>query len=107
MANTSKTTVNGNGTHENISVQDLSEQLEILKNDIAGLSTTLGEYTRAKGHEATATAKAKAHDLAEGGREKALEAQMQAEEFVRTQPASALGIAAGLGFLVGVFTARR
>lgn len=102
-----KATVNGNSNHENVSVQDLSEQLEILKKDIAGLSATLGEYTRAKGHEATATAKAKAQELATDGREKALEAQMQAEEFVRNQPASALGIAAGLGFLVGLFTARR
>ena len=105
MATTSKATLNGND--ENVSVQDLSEQLEILKRDIAGLSTTLGEFTRAKGDEATAAAKAKARDLAQDSREKFLEAQLHAEKFVHTQPASALGIAAGLGFLVGVFTARR
>ena len=32
---------------------------------------------------------------------------MRAEEFVRSQPTTALGIAAGIGFLFGLVTARR
>ena len=45
--------------------------------------------------------------LGEVVRAKAMGAQLQAEEFLKTQPGTASGIAAGLGFLVGLITARR
>lgn len=98
---------NGRATSKDVSIEDLANQIEVLKADISGLTSTIADYTKAKGAEASATAKTKAKEAVETGREKALEAQLHAEDFVRTQPATALGLAAGLGFLVGIFTARR
>jgi ElaB/YqjD/DUF883 family membrane-anchored ribosome-binding protein len=90
-----------------ISIDDLSSQIELLKKDIASLTSTIGELGKSKSAQAQAQAKKKVEDLTESGREKVMETQIQAEEFIRTQPGTALGIAAGIGFLVGLVTARR
>tara|TARA_R110002049_G_scaffold117332_2_gene270475 strand:+ start:52812 stop:53126 length:315 start_codon:yes stop_codon:yes gene_type:complete len=90
-----------------VSIDDLSAQIATLKNDVASLTATLGQYGKAKTEEMRKTATTTAHDLTDAGRAKALEAQKQAEEFIIAQPATALGIAAGVGFLVGLVTARR
>jgi len=92
---------------DNATVEDLSEQIAILKDDIAALTSTMTDVGRAKASTAVETAKTAAADLSEAGRSKAVETQEKAEEFVRTQPTTALGIAAGVGFLVGMITARR
>ena len=107
MATSSNTQKNGVSSKGDISVQDLSAQIDVLKSDLAGLTSALGEYTVAKSAEVKGNAKAKADELAAASKDKALEAQLHTEEFIRTQPATALGIAAGVGFLVGMFTARR
>ncbi len=96
-----------NGNNKDVSIDDLSDQISVLKNDIASLTSTLSSYGREKSHELTKTAKETVSDLSEAGRARALEAQSQAEEFVRTQPGTALGLAAGIGFLVGVVMSRR
>jgi ElaB/YqjD/DUF883 family membrane-anchored ribosome-binding protein len=98
---------NAANSAKDVSIDDLSAQLELLKADIAELTSTMGDYARSKKDKTQASAKRAVDDLAETGREKALETQLQAEEFIRTQPATALGIAAGIGFLVGLVTARR
>ena len=95
-----------NGT-KGATVEDLSTQIAILKDDIAALTATMGDVGKAKVAEASSTASATAADLAEAGRAKAVETQEKAEEFIRTQPTTALGIAAGIGFLVGLMTVRR
>lgn len=95
------------GKKTDITIDDLSAQIELLKSDISTLTSTLANYGKAKGTEVTEGAKACVRDLGDAGRERALEAQLQAEEFVRTQPGTALGIAAGIGFIVGLITARR
>ena len=91
----------------NVTVEDLSSQMEILKKDIAALTSSLGDYGKTKSQQMTRQAKDAVNDATTAGRVRALEAQASAEEFVRTQPATALGIAAGIGFLVGIVTARR
>lgn len=96
-----------NGKESDISVHDLSEQIKVLKSDISLLTSALGDYGKAKSAEASATATDAARDLADRGIHKAVETQKQAEDFIKTQPATALGIAAGVGFLVGLVTARR
>tara|TARA_R110002072_G_scaffold1309_11_gene10711 strand:- start:329 stop:649 length:321 start_codon:yes stop_codon:yes gene_type:complete len=106
MASTATATNRKKSNHD-VTVDDLSEQIAVLKSDIAALTNTLGAYGKAKTTEATETAKDTVDDLAAAGRVKAIETQKQAEEFIRTQPATALGIAAGVGFLVGLITARR
>ncbi len=96
-----------NAVNSEASIHEVSEQIKILQRDLAALTSTMGDYTAAKTAQVRDTAKEKASELASASRDKALETQMHAEEFVRTQPATALGIAAGVGFLVGMFTARR
>lgn len=102
MATTSKT-VNG----KDVTINDLSDEIATLKADIASLTGTLSEYGKAKGNEAAKTAKEAVSDATTAARVKALDAQAQAEDFIRTQPGTALGIAAGIGFLVGLVTSRR
>ena len=99
-----KSAVNG---ATNVTVDDLSEQITVLKNDIASLTSAVTEFSKAKGQAASDQVKATAADMSAAGRAKALEAQASAEEFVRTQPTAALGIAAGVGFIVGLMTVRR
>ncbi len=79
-----------------ITVDDLAAQIDTLKSDLSKLTHTLADFGVAKTEAATASAKMKA-----------TEAQLQAEDFVRTQPATSIGLAAGLGFLVGMIASRR
>lgn len=90
-----------------VSVQDLSAQIETLKADLAKLTSSVSSYGQAKAYEAKDTAQKRASELTEAGMNKAYETQKQAEDFVRTQPAAAIGIAAGIGFLIGIVSARR
>ncbi len=104
---------------------DVSAQLELIKADIAQLTTLLGQLTSHKRDEATARVRQTASDLKSAASEQATHARVraaetgehmqdmaeeyysQAEDAVRKQPAMAVGIAAGLGFLVGMMTTRR
>jgi|Cruoilmetagenom7_1024161.scaffolds.fasta_scaffold00162_26 ElaB/YqjD/DUF883 family membrane-anchored ribosome-binding protein len=94
-------------TGNDVSVEDLSAQITTLKNDLATLTQTMADLGAAKTTEAKQAAAQTAENLQNAGRDKILEAQLQAEDFVQKQPATSLGIAAGLGFLVGMITARR
>lgn len=96
-----------NGSNKSISVEDLSAQIDVLKNDLSTLTQALSEYGMSKSQDAKRAAQQTAADLQTAGRDKAREAQAQAEDFVHNQPATSLGLAAGLGFLVGMITARR
>lgn len=96
-----------NGSSKNISVEDLSAQIDVLKNDLSSLTQALSDYGVAKSQDAKRAAQQTAADLQAAGRDTAQKAQAQAEEFVHNQPATSLGLAAGLGFLVGMMTARR
>jgi ElaB/YqjD/DUF883 family membrane-anchored ribosome-binding protein len=93
MAKPDISSVTGN---KSTSIDDLAAQIETLKSDLSKLTHSLSDYGVAKTEAAAASA-----------RDKATEAQLHAEEFVRTQPATSIGLAAGLGFLVGMITARR
>ncbi len=90
-----------------VTVEDLSAQIAILKDDIAALTGSFSEFGKSTTRDAANQAKAAAHDYADLTKEKAIEAQKSAEDFVRTQPATALGIAAGVGFLIGLIATRR
>lgn len=93
---------------------DLNAQIATLRQDIASITDTLGamakaqkdsmseaaqkryDQARARGADAISSAQAQANALNE-----------QAHEFVQEKPALSLGMAAGLGFLVGVLTTSR
>lgn len=94
--------------------EDLQAQLAILRDDIATLKTTLAEFGRVQGSHLRAVANTKVNEAAAYGAAKAEDVQKAAaktyadtENAVRANPAAAVGIAAGAGFLVGLMTARR
>lgn len=96
------------------STDDLAQQIDSLRADISAIATTLGKMGRAQGEAAIHTARGKAQALkAEGdavyeaAAMRASEAAAQAEEAVRQRPATALGIAMGVGFLIGYLTGRK
>ena len=92
---------------------DVSEQIATLRGDIAALTQTIADLTKAKGDEAINTAKSKLSDVrdqaaeaSETPRLMAMELQDKTDAFIKKQPAAALGIAAGVGFLVGFIGSR-
>ena len=80
-------------THHALSeeIEKIAKHLATLRNDIEGLT---GSIARAGGHQA------------ERAQDAANEAMAALETAVRRNPASALGIALGIGFLVGVVIRR-
>jgi ElaB/YqjD/DUF883 family membrane-anchored ribosome-binding protein len=93
---------------------DLSKQVAVLREDIATLTAVVAEYSVAQGVHVKALVAERADDLAQSGRAAAESAKgaakvaySDAEDAIRANPASAVGMAAGLGFLVGLLTSRR
>lgn len=95
-------------------VEDLSRQIDALKGDIASIAQILSDMgrdqgaataervretaaeMRARGEAQLRHARAQAHDLGD-----------QAANAVRDQPAAAMGMAVGLGFILGFLTGRK
>ena len=93
---------------------DVSKQMSVLREDVSNLTELVAEYGRAQGQYAKQEAANTASAIAEAGKDAAQTAQTKAqdtfhnaEEAVRQNPTAAVGIAAGLGFLVGLIAARR
>lgn len=93
---------------------DLHDQIAIMRDDIATLTSTLADYGRAQGAHLRAVANDKVNEAAAKGaqsaeelRDAAAKTYADTEEAVRANPAVAMGIAAGAGFLIGMLTARR
>lgn len=93
---------------------ELNDQLATLREDIASLKSTMAEYGRAQGSHLRAVASDKVNEAAAKGAAKAEELRDVAtktysdtEDAVRQNPAAAVGIAAGLGFVVGLLMSRR
>ena len=96
------------------SVKDLEAQIAALKTDVSELTSTLGKLGREAGSEAKAraskaanSAKDSAYSTANAAGAEAKRYYGQAEAQVRENPAAAVGIAAGVGFLVGLVMARK
>ncbi|MBY5972027.1 DUF883 family protein [Pseudooceanicola marinus] len=92
----------------------IQAQLDAVRADIAELTRTLGAYGQAQKDQMTASARARAeklkHDAQAGLTEaeaRARGAYDQAESAVRENPASAMAIAGGVGFLLGLVLSRR
>ena len=93
---------------------DLATQMAVLREDIAALTAVVSDYGKAQGAELKSMVANKAAALADTGATAAKSAQAtakaaysDAEEAIRDNPTSAVGIAAGLGFLVGILLSRR
>lgn len=83
-------------TEEAPTIEDIAADLAALRADLAALVESKAAESRQSGVDLLDRLRA---DAERHGRE--------AEAVVRSQPGTALGIAAGLGFLVGLMAARR
>lgn len=101
MANDPKTTTK-TAAATAPSTEELSRQVETLKEDISRLTETLGSYGRSKGREYRAEAQRRATHY----RDEAQGRVDEIEAYVHQNPAQALGIAAGIGLLIGLFSRR-
>lgn len=95
-------------------VEDLAAQLDTLRGDISHLTGLLGDYGRDRVEQAGKSAKQHAADFRARAetdvdrlRSRAGDLAGDAENFMHERPATAIGIAVGLGFLVGLATSRR
>ncbi len=96
------------------SVEKLMEDLRRVVVDVEGLvkatagqaGEKLGE-ARAKAEDTLRAARERLSDFEETAREKAVEAAGEADRLVRDNPWQAVGIAAGVAFLLGILVSRR
>lgn len=112
MIDTAKTAAEDKAT-ANPTTEDLARQVEALKADISLLTESLGEYGRATGRHYKSEAQRRASGLrreaevrADHLRHVAEDRYDEIEHYVQENPATALGIAAGIGLLVGLMTRR-
>lgn len=103
-----------NRNADGVTSADLAKQVDVLRKDLGALTEIITDLGKSKGDDAVAAAKAKvdgvkekATDTADIARLQAMELQGQANDFIKNQPATALGIAAGIGFLVGFMGSRK
>ncbi len=92
----------------------IQQQLDAVRADIADLTRTIGAYGQAQKDQLSASAQARAEKLKQTAQDGAAEAELrarvayeQAETAVRDNPASAMAIAGGVGFLLGLVMSRR
>jgi ElaB/YqjD/DUF883 family membrane-anchored ribosome-binding protein len=71
--------------------EELADQIEAIRTDIQSLTSTVSRIANKQLGQA---------------QDRAVEAMSSAEDAIRENPVSAMAIAAGLGFLFGVFTRR-
>jgi len=96
------------------SVDKLMEDLRRVVVDVEGLvkatagqaGEKLGE-ARAKAEDTLRVARERLSELEEQARDKAVEAAGEADRLVRDNPWQAVGIAAGVAFLLGILVSRR
>jgi ElaB/YqjD/DUF883 family membrane-anchored ribosome-binding protein len=70
---------------------ELSNQIDAIRSDLQSLTSTVTRIAKGQVNRA---------------QDKAMETAYEAEEAIRRNPLQAVAIAAGLGFLFGVFTRR-
>lgn len=95
-------------------VDDLAAQLETLRGDMSQLTELLAGYGRDRaeqvGHstmQRAADLRARAGQDVERLRARAGDIAHDAENFMHERPATAIGLAVALGFVVGLVTSRR
>ena len=105
---------NGATNPKAATVGDLTDQIDALKTDIASITEILADIGSTKRDEAASKVRATAEDVKARGEKHLSDAQARAEdmgqqavEAVRQQPAAEVGIAVGVGFLMGFLTSRK
>ncbi|EAQ04847.1 hypothetical protein OB2597_06175 [Pseudooceanicola batsensis HTCC2597] len=116
MADTTATSngTGGKNSKAGASADDVKEQIAALQADVAELTRAVAGYGRARGEEARRAANRTADDMRARAEKMGHDAEAQlrsgyaqAESAVRENPTAAVGIAAGVGFLLGLISARR
>jgi ElaB/YqjD/DUF883 family membrane-anchored ribosome-binding protein len=99
---------------EEASVEKLMEDLRRVVVDVEGLlKATAGQVgekvgeARARAEETLVSARERLSELEESARERAMDAAGDADRYVRDNPWQAVGIAAGVSFLLGILVSRR
>ncbi|WP_161141409.1 DUF883 family protein [Propylenella binzhouense] len=94
-------------------VKSLSAQIDLLKTDISALAATLSDLARASAREGREKVERTADDYYREGRRQAdavlAEARAVGEEFedqISRNPLTAVLVALGLGFLIGMISSR-
>ncbi len=94
--------------------EDLQAQIALLRQDISAITETLGEMAKAQREDLTEAAQRRVDAARARGAQAVSTAQAQASalnaqahEFVYEKPGLSLGIAAALGFVVGILTTAR
>lgn len=97
-----------------VTTAELQKQIAALKNDISELTQTVSRYGKAQSDSLKAQARDGLRVVGERGQhqldaagEYAGMKYAETEDYIRENPAAAVGIAAGIGFLVGLLTSRR
>lgn len=88
-------------------LQDLNNQISVLRRDMSSLTSTIADLSKSKAADLSSIAREKAAETADQIAARARAVQAQANDFVAAQPGTALGIAAGAGFLVGMMLSGR
>ncbi len=95
-------------------VEQLSAQIDALKDDIANISETLLDMGSARREAAVKGASEKVAHLKSSSEKRLQEMQEKVEDIasrtgdaVRNQPATAVAIAVGVGFLLGFISGRK
>ncbi|MBB4302723.1 ElaB/YqjD/DUF883 family membrane-anchored ribosome-binding protein [Rhodobium orientis] len=106
-------TPTGNGKTDGPSAAELDEQIRQLRTDITELAHTMRGMGDAKARDFKKRARGKAEEISAGAEDALTALTDQLEEIerqvgrkVRKNPFAALGIAAGVGFLVAMLARR-
>lgn len=91
MSSTDTTRAASKRNAEDRDVNDLANQVDAIRAEIQSLTSTVGRIAGKQINRA---------------QDKAMETAQEAEDAIKRNPLAAVGIAAGLGFLFGVFTRR-
>ena len=99
---------------ETPSVDDIAEQLEVLRADMTSLTKSLASFGSESAEQVGRGVAQRAADLRDRAshdvdrlRARAGDLAGDAENFMHERPATAIGIAVALGFVVGMLSTRR
>ena len=96
-----------NGRDLNADYAAITAQVESLKSELSRLTSMIGEATGDTSGDAAKFIQAKAAELRARAEIAAADTVTRADSFVKEKPGQALGVAVGIGFILGLWLSRR